>query len=100
MSVLNADMTKNLWDFMGNPSGFLNDYSNGEKFGVKNEDYSMDIHIDKVFDHVTYDLPNVLNSKDFVRELTTNKDVEKAIRAMTVDRLNGGSSLKKYKYRS
>ena len=60
----------------------------------------MDIHIDKVFDHVTYDLPNVLNSKDFVRELTTNKDVEKAIRAMTVDRLNGGSSLKKYKYRS
>ena len=45
-------------------------------------------------------MPNVQNSKDFLRELTTNKDVEKAIRAMTVDRLNGGSSLKKYKYRS
>ena len=98
MSVLNADMTKNLWDFMGNPSGFLNDYSNGEKFGVKNEDYSSSVEIGDIT--IQCNMPNVQNSKDFLRELTTNKDVEKAIRAMTVDRLNGGSSLKKYKYRS
>ena len=98
MSVLNADMTKNLWNFMGNPSGFLNDYSNGEKFGVKNEDYSSSVEIGDIT--IQCNMPNVQNSKDFLRELTTNKDVEKAIRAMTVDRLNGGSSLKKYKYRS
>lgn len=40
VSVLNADMTKNLWDFMGNPGSFLSDYSDGEKFGVKNVDNS------------------------------------------------------------
>ena len=97
MSVLNADMTKNLWDFMGNPIGFLNDYSNGEKFGVKNES-SSSVEVGGIT--IQCNMPNVQNSKDFLRELTTNKDVEKAIRAMTVDRLNGGSSLKKYKYRS
>ena len=72
--------------------------SNGEKFGVKNEDYSSSVEIGDIT--IQCNMPNVQNSKDFLRELTTNKDVEKAIRAMTVDRLNGGSSLKKYKYRS
>ena len=96
MSVLNADMTKNLWDFMGNPSGFLNDYSNGEKFGVKNESSS----IINQFDNLTFNLPNVQNSDDFIKEMANSKTFEKMVCAMTVDRLNGGSSLKKYKYRS
>ena len=96
MSVLNADMTKNLWDFMGNPSGFLNDYSNGEKFGVKNESSS----IVNQFDNLTFNLPNVQNSDDFIKEMANSKTFEKMVCAMTVDRLNGGSSLKKYKYRS
>lgn len=96
MSVLNADMTKNLWDFMGNPGGFLNDYSNGEKFGVKNESSN----IVNQFDNLTFNLPNVQNSDDFIKEMANSKTFEKMVCAMTVDRLNGGSSLKKYKYRS
>ena len=98
MSVLNADMTKNLWDFMGNPSGFLNDYSNGEKFGVKNEDYSSSVEIGDIT--IQCNMPNVQNANDLLHELTTNKDIEKAIKAMTIDRIRGGSSLAKYKYRS
>ena len=96
VSVLNADMTKNLWDFMGNPGGFLNDYSNGEKFGVKNESSN----IVNQFDNLTFNLPNVQNSDDFIKEMANSKTFEKMVCAMTVDRLNGGSSLKKYKYRS
>ena len=96
MSVLNADMTKNLWNFMGNPGSFLNDYSNGEKFGVKNESSS----IVNQFDNLTFNLPNVQNSDDFIKEMANSKTFEKMVCAMTVDRLNGGSSLKKYKYRS
>ena len=98
VSVLNADMTKNLWDFVGNPGSFLSDYSDGEKFGVKNVDNSSSVDVGGVTIQCT--LPNVIDSKAFVRELVNNKDAERAIKAMTIDRIRGGSSLAKYKYRN
>lgn len=97
VSVLNADMTKNLWDFMGNPGSFLSDYSDGEKFGVKNVDNSSSVDVGGVT--IQCNMPNVQNANDLLHELTTNKDIEKAIKAMTIDRIRGGSSLAKYKYR-
>lgn len=101
VSVLNADMTKNLWDFMGNPGSFLSDYSDGfvnsEKYSTKNEESN--VNIASVFDNVTFNLPNVIDSQAFVRELVTNKKAERAIQAMTIDRIRGGSSLAKYKYK-
>ena len=105
VSVLNADMTKNLWDFMGNPGSFLSDFSDGfvnsEKYSTKNEESN--VNIASVFDNVTFNLPNVIDSKAFVRELGNNKEAEraiKAIKAMTIDRIRGKSSLAKYKYRN
>lgn len=97
VSVLNADMTKNLWDFMGNPGSFLNDYSDGEKFGVKNIDNSSSVDVGGVT--IQCNMPNVQNANDLLHELTTNKDIEKAICAMTIGRAMGGSSLAKYKYK-
>ena len=97
VSVLNADMTKNLWDFMGNPGSFLSDYSDGEKFGVKNVDNSSSVDVGGVT--IQCNMPNVQNANDLLHELTTNKDIEKAIKAMTIDRIRGGSSLAKYKYK-
>lgn len=98
VSVLNADMTKNLWDFMGNPGSFLSDYSDGEKFGVKTIDNSSSVDVGGVT--IQCNMPNVQNANDLLHELTTNKDIEKAIKAMTIDRIRGGSSLAKYKYRN
>ena len=98
VSVLNADMTKNLWDFMGNPGSFLSDYSDDEKFGVKNVDNSSSVDVGGVT--IQCNMPNVQNANDLLHELTTNKDIEKAICAMTIDRIRGGSSLAKYKYRN
>ena len=98
VSVLNADMTKNLWDFMGNPGSFLSDYSDGEKFGMKNVDNSSSVDVGGVT--IQCNMPNVQNANDLLHELTTNKDIEKAIKAMTIDRIRGGSSLAKYKYRN
>lgn len=97
VSVLNADMTKNLWDFMGNPGSFLSDYSDGEKFGVKNVDNSSNVDVGGVT--IQCNMPNVQNANDLLHELTTNKDIEKAICAMTIGRAMGGSSLAKYKYK-
>lgn len=97
VSVLNADMTKNLWDFMCNPGSFLSDYSDGEKFGVKNVDNSSSVDVGGVT--IQCNMPNVQNANDLLHELTTNKDIEKAICAMTIGRAMGGSSLAKYKYK-
>lgn len=97
VSVLNADMTKNLWDFMGNPGSFLSDYSDGEKFGVKNVDNSSSVDVGGVT--IQCNMPNVQNANDLLHELTTNKDIEKAICAMTIGRAMGGSSLAKHKYK-
>lgn len=94
VSVLNADMTKNLWDFMGNPGSFLSDYSDGEKFGVKNVDNSSSVV--NQFDNLTFNLPNVQNTDDFIKEMARNKKFEKMICAMTIGRAMGGSSLAKY----
>lgn len=44
-------------------------------------------------------MPNVQNANDLLHELTTNKDIEKAICAMTIGRAMSGSSLAKYKYK-
>ena len=100
VSVLNADMTKNLWDFMGNPGSFLSDYSDGfvnsEKYSTKNEESN--VNIASVFDNVTFNLPNVQNTEDFIKEMSRNKKFEKMVCAMTIDRIRGGSSLAKYKY--
>lgn len=57
------------------------------------------MNIASVFDNVTFNLPNVIDSQAFVRELVTNKKAERAIQAMTIDRIRGGSSLAKYKYK-
>ena len=94
VSVLNADMTKNLWDFMGNPGSFLSDYSDGEKFGVKNVDNSSSVV--NQFDNLTFNLPNVQNTDDFIKEMARSKKFEKMICAMTIDRVMGGNSLAKY----
>ena len=100
VSVLNADMTKNLWDFMGNPGSFLSDYSDGfvnsEKYSTKNEESN--VNIASVFDNVTFNLPNVQNTDDFIKEMARNKKFEKMVCAMTIDRVMGKNSLAKYKY--
>lgn len=44
-------------------------------------------------------LKETQNANDLLHELTTNKDIEKAICAMTIGRAMGGSSLAKYKYK-
>lgn len=50
-------------------------------------------------ENTSLNLPNVIDSQAFVRELVTNKKAERAIQAMTIDRIRGGSSLAKYKYK-
>lgn len=95
--VLDADATRNLWDMMNDPSGFINgaiDVSNHSlSGGVREGSGTTNI---KVEAQMTF--PNVQNYSDFMREMQHDKKFEKMICDMTTERFGGGSSLKKYRH--
>ena len=96
--VLDADATKNLWDMMNNPSGFINGVIDDE---LSSPVSSMGIGSNTVnnFDNITFDLPDVADSKQFMNEMINNRKFEQLIRTMTADRMSGKSSVSKYKFR-
>lgn len=96
--VLDADATKNLWDMMNDPSGFINGTIDDE---LSSPISSMGVGSNTVnnFDNITFDLPNVADSKQFMNEMINDRKFEQLIRTMTVDRMSGKSSVSKYKFR-
>lgn len=90
--VFDKDASKNLWDLAHNkisiessrPSSIRNISRVG---GNTKNDIKLDIT-----------LPNVKNYEEFKRDLTNDKQFEKVLQAMTIDRLNGANSFGKYKY--
>ena len=55
--------------------------------GVNNNEFKMEVV-----------LPNVMDYKDFKKEMQHDKGFEKMIEAMTIGKLSGGSSMNKYRY--
>lgn len=96
-SVLNTNASNNLWDMANNPSDFIRDSLNIDKTSTQipvansisgnsyDNDFEMNIN-----------LPNVMNYEQFKYAMQHDKNFEKMVRAMTVDKLFGGSSLKKF----
>lgn len=90
--VFDKDASKNLWDLAHNkisiessrPSSIRNISRVG---GNTKNDIKLDIT-----------LPNVKNYEEFKRDLTNDKQFEKVLQAMTIDRLGGANSFTKYKY--
>lgn len=97
-NVFNADASENLWDIANYPSEFIKD-----ALGLNNNGFTAPIIQNTNGDTFTGDmnvsisLPNVSNYEQFKYQMQHDKSFEKMIKAMTVDRLFGGSSLKKYK---
>ena len=96
-SVLKSVATSNLFNFANDPNKFIKDNlyndiipnTSLQNIGVNSYDNKFDISIE---------LPNVMNYEQFKYAMQHDKNFEKMVRAMTVDRMFGGSSLKKYKY--
>lgn len=95
--VLDADATKNLWDMMNDPSGFINGampnisqiISGKDRLQQGNTTYNQKIE---------FILPNVENYSDFMRKAQRDKKFERMICDMTTERLVGGDSLRKYRH--
>lgn len=95
--VLDTDATKNLWDMMNDPSGFINGtmpnisqiISGKDRLRQGNTTYKQKIE---------FILPNVENYSDFMRKAQRDKKFERMICDMTTERMVGGSSLRKYRH--
>ena len=95
--VLDADATKNLWDMMNDPSGFINGampnisqiISGKDRLRQSNTTYNQKIE---------FILPNVENYSDFMRKAQRDKKFERMICDMTTERMVGGNSLRKYRH--
>lgn len=86
--VFTNAMTNNLWDLARNPADAivapaLRLASATGAFGSNDVD-------------LTFNLPNVTNSAEFIRELQSNPKFEEIIQKMTLGRANGRGTLHKY----
>lgn len=95
--VLDADATKNLWDMMNDPSGFINGampdisqtISGKDRLQQGNTTYNQKIE---------FSFPNVQNYSDFMRKAQRDRKFEKMICDMTTERFAGSGSLRKYRH--
>ncbi|MCM1220285.1 MAG: hypothetical protein NC548_37960 [Lachnospiraceae bacterium] len=96
-SVLNGKATSNLFDFANSPVDFIYDnLFDSKNFGNTSKVSNSSNNTTVNFENVNFNLPDVKNYNEFINALQHDKRFENMIRAMTTDRMFGGSSLKKY----
>ena len=94
--VVNADGTKNLFDFANDPDGFIKSHMLGDVSRMpkittpQSTEISNDISM-------TVTLPGVKNYEEFMNAARDDTKFQKMVQAMTIDLLDGRSSLGKRK---
>lgn len=95
-SVLNTQASNNIWDMANSPSDFIRDNLKSDSISIpigKSGQTTYTQHLDKV----VFNLPNVKNYDELLNAMQHDKNFERLVLAMTIDRINGGSSLAKGK---
>ena len=95
-SVLNANASNNIWDMANNPSEFIKDNLNLGTANVPNNS-NVNNNVTQNFENVVFSMPNVHSYNELLSQMAKDKDFEKLILSMSVDRLAGKSSLAKGK---
>lgn len=94
-SVLNANASKNLWNMANNPSRFIKDNID-TPLNISSQDGSNGA-LTQNFESVVFTMPNVKNYDEMLRQMQRDRNFERLIHAMSVDVINGKSSLNKTK---
>ena len=95
-SVLNATASKNIWDMANSPTDFIKnnlglDNANIPNGANVNNNYTQNL------ESIVFNLPNVQNYNELLSQMQKDKNFEKLILSMSIDRLAGKSSLAKGK---
>jgi hypothetical protein len=95
-SILDPIATKNMFAFFNNPTDLFKQFTDGSNY----ESIPNNITNNTVGDiNVTFNIDgsNITDFQTFMTECKNSPQFEKMVRAMTVDRMFGGSALKKFK---
>ena len=95
-SILDPVATKNMFAFFNNPTDLFKQFTDGSNY----ESVPNNITNNTVGDiNVTFNIDgsNITDFQTFMTECKNSPQFEKMVRAMTVDRMFGGSALKKFK---
>ena len=96
-SVLNAAATQNIWDMANDPSAFVMDNlgiggsSVSPAATAGNTNYTQDIQ------NVTFNFPNVKNYEELLVTMKKDRNFERLINAMTLDKIAGKNGMTKSK---
>ena len=96
--ILSSQATDNLFSIATDPNTFIKEslfgsQNNAGTANINNVNNNCSVSVDTI----NFNLPNVKNYEDFFYAAQHDKRFEKMVQAMTVDKLFGGSSLKKYR---
>ena len=95
-SVLTSVASKNIWDMANSPTEFIKDNLRLGSANVPNNSNVKSNYIQN-FENVTFSMPNVHGYNELLTEMQRDKNFEKLILSMTIDRIAGKSSLGKGK---
>ena len=95
-SVLNANASSNIWDMANSPTEFIKDNLNLGTANIPNNS-SVNNNVIQNFENIVFSMPNVHSYNELLSQMAKDKDFEKLILSMSIDRLAGKSSLAKGK---
>lgn len=95
-SVLNANASSNIWDMANSPSDFIKDNLNLGGTNIPNNS-NVSNNYTQNLESVVFNLPNVQSYNELLSAMQKDKNFEKLILSMSIDRLVGKSSLAKNK---
>ena len=95
-SVLTAAASNNIWNMANSPAEFIKDNLKLSANNVPNNSNSQNNYTQHL-DKVVFNLPNVKNYEQLLSEMQKDKNFERLILSMSIDRLAGKSSLAKGK---
>lgn len=94
-SVLNANASKNLWNMANTPGDFIKDVL-GVDYNAPNSSGGNGVYTQN-FESVVFTMPNVKNYDEMLRQMQRDRNFERLIKAMSIDIMDGKSSLNKTK---
>lgn len=95
-SILNANASNNIWDMANSPAEFIKENLNLGGTNIPNNSNVQNNYTQNL-DKVIFSFPDMKNYDDILSAIQKDKNFERLIHAMTVDRLAGKSSLAKGK---
>lgn len=94
-SVLNTNASKNLWNMANTPGDFIKDVL-GVDYNAPNSSGGNGVYTQN-FESVVFTMPNVKNYDEMLRQMQRDRNFERLIKAMSIDIMDGKSSLNKTK---